>query len=354
MAPGVRVHLRDAARWVKPMIVPGSAGNTWDEVDARSQPGRGGLQAHHLPVSRAAPERALGKLETYSRTAELVGMEPLTQTGTLRLSFRVTDARPFSFLPGQFVGIQAYLGELGYRRSPYCILSPPRDDKTFELLVRIVPEGPLSCYLTSLQPGDVISFRGPTGRTMMPKEPDTELILLATGVGIGPFLSLLHYVLPGGFDRPIRLFWGLRLAKDVCLTDELEALASRHPNLTYRLCLSQPPEGWRDLRGRLTHTVPPLLETLGGKHFYLAGNGAMIEEMSAAFSDLGVPKQMVHEEHYFNFKHRPDPAFLKQLRERFIADDLASPLAHRAALEEGLQGRRAESPAPPRRELRNV
>jgi ferredoxin-NADP reductase len=274
--------------------------------------------------------------------AELVAAERLTETGTLRLHFRVTDDAPFTFLPGQFVGIQAYLGELGYRRSPYCILSPPREEKTFELLVRIVPEGPLSRYLTSLQPGDVISFRGPTGRTMIPTEPDTELILLATGVGIGPFLSLLRHTLPRGFERLIRLFWGLRLAEDICLTDELEEVARRYPNVTYRLSLSQPPEGWRDLKGRLTETVPPLLQTLGGKHFYLAGNGAMIEEMSAVLSDLGVARQMVYEEHYFNFQHRPDPAFLEQLRDRFVAADLPSPRAHREALEEGLQGGRAK------------
>ena len=63
--------------------------------------------------------------------AELVAAEPLTETGTLRLHFRVKDDGPFTFLPGQFVGIQAYLGNLGYRRSPYCILSPPREEKTF-------------------------------------------------------------------------------------------------------------------------------------------------------------------------------------------------------------------------------
>lgn len=321
---------------------PPSTASTGAGTRAAGQPSLPDVREHRLPVSRAAPERALRKQEKYNRVAELVAAERLTETGTLRLLFRVTDDVPFTFLPGQFVGIQAYLGELGYRRSPYCILSPPREEKTFELLVRIVPEGPLSRYLTSLQPGDVISFRGPTGRTMIPTEPDTELILLATGVGIGPFLSLLRHTLPRGFERLIRLFWGLRLAEDICLTDELEEVARRYPNVTYRLSLSQPPEGWRDLKGRLTETVPPLLQTLGGKHFYLAGNGAMIEEMSAVLSDLGVARQMVYEEHYFNFKHRPDPAFLEQLRDRFVAADLPSPRAHREALEEGLQGRRAK------------
>src|SRR5258708_27661142 len=126
------------------MIDPLPTGSTPEGGDARSQPGPPDGHEHRLPVSRAAPERALGKLEKYNRKAELVAVEPLTETGTLRLIFRVKDAEPFRFLPGQFVGIQAYLGELGYRRSPYCILSPPHEGKRVELLIRIVPEGPLS------------------------------------------------------------------------------------------------------------------------------------------------------------------------------------------------------------------
>src|SRR2546430_13767644 len=82
----------------------------------------------------------------------------------------------------------------------------------------------------------------------------------------------------------------------------------------------------------------------------------MSGEMSAVLSDLGVPGRMVYEEDFFNFKHRPDPAFLEQLRERFVAADLTSPRAHREALEHALQGRRARwllsrgSPAVPRPE----
>ncbi len=286
-----------------------------------------------LPVSRAAPERRLRKVERYDRRARLAGYENVTPTGTVRITFEVIDDQPFSFSPGQFVGIQAKVPRFGYRRSPYCIISPPGGDRTFQLLVRLVPEGPLSYYLASLKVGDVITFRGPTGRSMIPKEPDTELVLLATGVGIGPLLCLAQHLLPRGFERPIRLFWGLRLREDVCLVEQLDHLATRYDNFSYLISLSQPPNGWEGLHGRLTESVPPLLETLGGKHFYLVGNGAMIEEISASLSDLGVAKQLVYEEHYFNFRHKPDPPTLARIRERFVAHDLPSPLAHREAIE---------------------
>src|SRR5947199_269342 len=83
---------------------------------------------------------------------------------------------------------------------------------------------------------------------------------------------------PGAL-HPIRLYWGLRLVDDICLTDDLDRLAAALPDFRYAISLSQPSPDWSGLRGRLTESVPPLLETLGGKRFYLAGNGAMCEEM---------------------------------------------------------------------------
>lgn len=172
----------------------------------------------------------------------------------------------------------------------------------------------------------MLAFRGPTGRSLVPKEPDTELILLATGVGVSPFWSLTSHLLAQGFDRPIRLWWGLSFTDDVCLTVELDELGRDHPNFSYQVSLSQPPDDWRGLRGRLTESVPPLLSTLAGKHYYLCGNGAMIEELGSVLTDhLGVDPRLVHEERFLNAGHRADPASVAAIRGRIVAPCL-SPL----------------------------
>lgn len=284
-----------------------------------------------VPLSRGAPERKLRRVDRYDRRAEVTAYETLTGTGTVRVSFRVIDDKPFVFSPGQFVGIQADVPGYGVRRTPYCIVSAPNTERTFQLLIRLVPEGPLSYYLGSLKVGEVIKFRGPTGRSMVPKETGTELVLLATGVGVGPFLGLVPHLASQGVDRRIRLYWGLRLVEDICLTDELDQLTRDYPAFSYRISLSQPPAGWDGLRGRLTETVPPLLESLGDKHFYLVGNGAMLEELEWVLSDLGVHKTLIYEEAYFNGRYRADPKVLAEIRQRFVASDLFSPYAHQEA-----------------------
>jgi ferredoxin-NADP reductase len=283
------------------------------------------------PLSRGAKERKLERSDQYDRRAVVTAYEELTSTGTVRLTFEVVDEFAFAHKPGYFVGIRTEIPGKGVRRSPYCIVSPPDGGRTFRLLVRLVPEGPVSVYLAGLKAGDEITFRGPSGSSMLPKDDGTELVLLATGVGIGPLLGLSQYLLPQGFDRRIRLYWGLRLAEDVCLLPELDELAAAYPNFSYDISLSQPPDGWTGLRGRITETVPPLLPTLGDKHFYLVGNGEMIEDMGCALSDMGVDELRIQTETYFNVRYRPAPATVAAVRDRFVAGDLFTPYAHRAA-----------------------
>ena len=313
-------------------------------TDAREQARvrmRPGNFQGHLPRSgshRTESEaiEALGAAEgrwfdsaRYRRRARVTSAAVLTSTGTVKVGFEVVDGAPFHFEPGQFVGIEAHFDGLGYRRSPYCILSAPTAEPIFDLLVRVVPQGPLSQRLASLRPGDEVAFRGPTGRSMVPPDDDRALELLATGTGVAPFYSLARHLLADGYAQPIRLWWGLRLVEDVCLTDELDGLAAVHPNFSYHITLSQPDAAWTGLRGRVGESVPPLLATLGAKRYYLAGNGAMLEEMAFALSDMGVDHRFIYKEPYFNGTHQADPEVIAEIRERFVAADLFSAYANR-------------------------
>lgn len=301
-------------------------------------------QAGEAPPSGRASDAAWSRVSRYDRLAEVVRVDWLTATGTVRVTAEVVDRRPFDYSPGHFVAIEEDVPGAGLRHSPYCIFTPPSAGRVFEMLIRVFPEGLLAQYLSSLHPGDPIHFRGPSGRSMVPRDPDTTLVLMATGVGISPFFSLVHHLLDVGDERPITLYWGLRLAEDICLTDELGRLAAEHPSFTYRITLSQPAEGWHGLRGRITESVPALLDTLGGHAFYMAGNGAMCEEMETVLSDLGVDRSYIHQERFFNVRHRPDPAVLDAIRARFVAHDLFSPYTEAQApllfaIERDIKGR---------------
>lgn len=314
-------------------------GQTREEARRHLKPGnfqgtppRGRSHAAEQAAMNAMDENWFGS-SRFKRRARVVANEPLTSTGTFLLRLEAVDGEPFDLAPGQFVGIEAHFEGRGYRRSPYCILSAPSDAPRFDLMVREVADGPLSLYLSELQPGDEVLFRGPTGRPMAPRFSDRELVLMATGTGVAPLICLARHLLETDYPHPISLFWGLRQADDVCLTDELDALAATYERFTYAITLSQPPADWAGLRGRLGDSVPPLLPTLGGKRYYLVGNGAMLEEMGMALSDMGVVQQHVYKEPYFDPIHQPDREVVARIRERFVATDLFSAYAARRGSE---------------------
>ncbi len=311
----------------RPASQPGDGESRPERPQPSARAGRGDPSERPQPSARAGRGDPSERPSHYDRRAELIRRTPLTSTGTVRLTFRVVDGRPFSFFPGYFVTVESEIPGVGRRHSPYCILSRPGRAPVFELIVRMVDGGDRSAYLGSLKPGDVLGFRGPGGHSMLPRNQGLAMVLLATGVGIGPLLSLSSELLSTGFTRPIRLFWGLRLAEDICLTDELDALADDHPTFSYQISLSQPPPDWKGLRGRLTESVPPLLGSLGGIDYRLVGNGAMTEEMAVALGDMGVGKEVIYREAYFNIRHKADPAVLSAIRSRFTASDLIAPSA---------------------------
>jgi NAD(P)H-flavin reductase len=122
-------------------------------------------------------------------------------------------------------------------------------------------------YLAGVWPGDEVAFRGPKGRSMIPKDRTRDVVLVATGVALGPCLSAATYLLRDGFDGRIDLFWGLRSTDDLWAVDDLERLAAAHPNFRHHISLSQPPEDWTGLRGRVTETVTDRLPRLGGTQY---------------------------------------------------------------------------------------
>lgn len=266
------------------------------------------------------------RAKSYERQAVVLSVDALTDTGTYAVTLEVVDGHAFEYLPGQFIGVEAEVAGARRRRTPYCVLWASEDQTAFTLLIRRVPDAPLSQYLTGLAPGDPVQFRSPTGRTMIPKGDDTDLVLVATGVGVSPLYSLASYLLEEGTDRHITLLWGLRLTGDICLTPALDDLAARHPNFEYHITLSQPDHTWHGLSGRVTDVAAEVVGSLDGKQFVLCGNGAMTNELGLALRLAGVKDWLVYEEPFFNTRAQADSATVTALRDRLTGGHLDSPV----------------------------
>lgn len=210
------------------------------------------------------------------------------------------DAAIEPFAAGQFVNLGLEIGGTLVRRS-YSIASPP--GVPLEFYLREVPGGELTPVLVRLEPGTQIWVeRKPQGFfTLAYVPPARQLWLVATGTGLGPFLSMLRAGdLWQRFER-VSVVHGVRDPNHLSYRDELAALALAHPGrLSYTPLVSGGAPG-DALPGRVTTAFADgSLEARAGlkldpelSHLMLCGNPDMILELTAVLALRGLRKHRV-------------------------------------------------------------
>mmetsp|Transcript_8194 Transcript_8194/g.9538 ORF Transcript_8194/g.9538 Transcript_8194/m.9538 type:complete len:344 (-) Transcript_8194:146-1177(-) len=112
---------------------------------------------------------------------------------------------------------------------------------SFELLIKIYPDGIAGQYVDSLQVGDMVNFK--QTKTNIKKPPlqypfpkgVSQITMLAGGTGIAPMYQALVPLLKQNqnqnqHDQEIRLLYGNKTPHDILLKKELDELAKIYPN----------------------------------------------------------------------------------------------------------------------------
>jgi ferredoxin/flavodoxin---NADP+ reductase len=209
------------------------------------------------------------------------------------------EIEPFD--PGQFLNLALDLGGTIERRS-YSIASPP--GAPLEFLIAEVETGVLTPSLGALAVGaKLLVERKPQGFfTLKWVPPARHLWLVATGTGLGPFLSILRAPdVYARFERVV-LVHGARSRSHLAYRADLESLEREQGGKLEITWLSSR-EAAADgvLSGRVTSALADgslerdvgLALSPADSHVMLCGNPAMIEEMTALLATRGLKKHRV-------------------------------------------------------------
>ena len=128
---------------------------------------------------------------------------------------RTPPSSKLKYLPGQYINL---IAKDGLRRS-YSIANAPREDGEITLHIRKVEVGSMSRYwFSDAKENDLLRFEGPLGSFFLRETSLNNLILLATGTGIGPIKAILEKLSQDKarkvFDQ-IFLYWGGRYLNDL-------------------------------------------------------------------------------------------------------------------------------------------
>uniref|UniRef100_A0A2P2I086 Acyl-CoA dehydrogenase n=1 Tax=Hirondellea gigas TaxID=1518452 RepID=A0A2P2I086_9CRUS len=147
-------------------------------------------------------------------------------------------------LAGQYLEVQVMLEGRANTRF-FSPVSPPEDFGRIELVMRFETSGIMSKYFKSLQPGDMIEFRGPSGGFEYFPNSLELLTLVASGGGITPALQIIRAVMEDKRDNTrIKLVYYSDTYSEILYRDELDSYAEKDPRLDISHTLGEVPENW--------------------------------------------------------------------------------------------------------------
>ncbi|WP_333608321.1 ferredoxin--NADP reductase [Arsukibacterium sp.] len=209
------------------------------------------------------------------------------------------DTGPFPFIAGQFVRL-GLSTEAGRIQRAYSLVNAPGNAQQ-AFLVSTVAEGKLSPLLQLLQPGDMVEVSQPaSGFFILDEVPAGDnLWLMASGTGIGPFLSMLATETPYQRFAQIVLVHSVRKVDELVYQDWISRWQQRYPGqLHYVPVVTRQPDPQT-----LHQRIPVLIQNgllfqacgqpLNTKsQVMLCGNPQMITDTKALLESMGLTKNL--------------------------------------------------------------
>lgn len=181
--------------------------------------------------------------------------------------------------PGQFAMLRIPRGRGLSEPHPFTISGEPAEK---ELRFTIKEAGRFTREIHALEPGAEVRCEGPCGVFCSRAEDRASLALIAGGVGITPFLSLLRHFEATGRAVPTVLIWANKTSRDIFGREELEGMTRNMPLRVVHVLsrdkeapgLQEPGNGVSFEHGRVTAEVLSR-HMSADQSFYLCGPPAM-------------------------------------------------------------------------------
>ena len=219
---------------------------------------------------------------------------------TKHLEFEMIGPPRFGFVAGQWLSFKANMPDGEEITRAYSIASPPSKNSSFALCLNRVQDGFMSNFLCDMKEGDEISCQGPFGDFIL-RPPMRDTVFIATGTGIAPLRSMLHWVLANELlhqGKQLWLVYGNRTEKDIYYHDEFLRLAAENANFHYLPTLSRSSAEWQGLRGYVQDHVPEVVRGRADMHAYICGLDKMVKANRELLKSLGWDRKSILYEKY--------------------------------------------------------
>lgn len=212
------------------------------------------------------------------------------------------------FVPGQFVSVKRYVGELGVDQPRQYSLSDAPHGEWLRISVKReagredVPAGRLSTLLhEDLEVGSIVEVTAPMGEFRLDLDKTTPVVLVSGGVGLTPMMSMISTLVAAESPRRIAFVHACRNARVHAFKRWLAEAMATHANVSRAVFYEEVSETDRegvdyDFAGRVDFSRIADQAILPDADYYLCGPVPFMQQQREALIALGVDATRIHTE----------------------------------------------------------
>jgi ferredoxin-NADP reductase len=209
------------------------------------------------------------------------------------VAFEFEKPPGFTFKAGQFIEV-TLINPLetdaeGSTRA-FSIASAPHED--FLLVATRMRDTAFKRVLAAMELGATVRIEGPFGDLVLHNNPARAAVLLAGGIGITPFRSIVLRAAREKLPHHIVLFYSNRRPEDAPFLEELRNIETQNPNYRFVGTITEPEKSRHPWRGETGFITADMLsrhaKDVVSPVYYIAGPPAMVSGLRAMLNGKGV------------------------------------------------------------------
>lgn len=209
----------------------------------------------------------------------------------------------FEFNPGQYLEIKLIdppeTDAEGNSRA-LSIASAPTED--WLMVVTRIRESSFKRTLGGASPGMEIQAEGPFGNFTLHKDSTRPALLLAGGIGVTPFLSIVKQATTDKSPQKIFLFYSNRILRTAAFMDLIKGLEVDNPNFKFIPTMTDNDSEWAGESGYINRKMiskyaPQDREPV----YYIAGPAEMVAGMRREILESGVSEDDMRFEEFTGY-----------------------------------------------------
>ena len=159
----------------------------------------------------------------------------------------------------------------------------------------------LTIALDNSRIGDWAHIKAPNGEFTFKGE-YPKVVMIAGGIGITPFRSMIRYCADKAIGSEIVMLYGNRREETIAFREELDILAKQNLKLKVVYTLSEPSDDWKGRRGYVTpQMIKEEISDYMERVFYMCGPPAMVTSMIDVLKTLQIAAGKIRTENFSGY-----------------------------------------------------